>query len=208
MQKSRRRGRLERASAAIERHQPLISSISVLISAVGLVIAAGSSWFAWKQVSIMNSERRTPYKSALYTEQISSLRETTKAMADFELSFTCIDGIQAGDLVYDGPDMASRRKCMNEISVAEKQLVSTTIPTMTQWGDATRPLIANYIGSSGHLAACTNKWLLVGNRHIKEDPFPSYCTIPYNYHDELKVTHDIGQKTMKSMIDNMRELSN
>jgi len=207
MQKARRQSRLERASAAIERHQPLISSISVLISAIGLVIAAGSSWLAWKQVSIINSERRTPYKAALYTERISSLRETTKAIADFELSFTCIDGIQTGDLVYDGPDMASRRKCMNEISEAGKQPFSATIPTETQWGDKTRTLIANYIGPIGHLSTCTTKWLLVGNHHIKDDPYQNYCKLPYNYRDELKITHDIGQAAMKSMIDDMHELS-
>ena len=207
LKRERPKRRLDTVSAAFERHQPLISSVSVLISAVGLVIAGSSSWLAWKQVSIMNSERHTPYKAALYTERISSLRETTKAIADFELSFTCIDVINTEDLAYNGPNMNGRRACMKEISGTSRQLYAATIPTITQWGDKTRQLILDYIGSSGHLSACTNKWLLVGNHHIKNDPFPDSCKLPYNYRNELKFTHDIGSAAMKSMIDDMRKLS-
>lgn len=155
----------------------------------------------------MASERNTPYKTAIFSERINSLRENTKAIYDFELSFVCVENIDTGKMVYDGPDMLKRRKCIEVIIPISEQLYGILIPTTTLWGDSTRKLIANYSQASGHLTACTHKWLLVGNKQIIGDKNPNYCEVPYQFRKELKQTRDIGKAVLKSMIDDMQDFS-
>jgi len=60
-----------------------IALVSVVISALGVVFAAASSFASWQQLEMLGRERMTPYKTVMFSSRLESYQRIVSSSAQF-----------------------------------------------------------------------------------------------------------------------------
>jgi hypothetical protein len=187
----RKRERLEAVSSFLRQHEATILSLSVLLSAIGLIVAGSSAWLAWHQVSIMANERATPFKSAMYAERINAIHENALAKAKFETSALCVRTIVITEIQF-GRSMERRRECIKSMQESLDGVDFTMRPSISIWNQQTRVAVAKYVAEASNLNLCASKWLLIGDREVLGLDLSGNCPKPFDFKSEYKSLQNLG----------------
>lgn len=85
------------------KRESIVALVSIIVAAIGLVVSAASSVFAWQQVRLLNKERMSPYRAILYNAKVSSYQDIITAANRYEYSVNEV----FGDLItwYQNPSL-------------------------------------------------------------------------------------------------------
>lgn len=198
--------RLDAVSALLRQHESTILSLSVLLSAIGLIIAGSTAWLAWQQVSIMANERLTPFKSAMYAERINAIRENSLAITKFERSVLCVRSLSITESQF-GRSTEQRRDCIRKMREALDEIDLTMQPSIAIWNNPTRVAVAKYISEASELNLCTSKWLLVGNKQVLGFDLSEKCPKPFDFDSEYESLQHVGALAKRAMMLDLNALT-
>jgi hypothetical protein len=69
--------------AWVDRNDKAIGALSGVATAIGVLFAAASSYFAWQQIAVMNDEKLTPYRAIVYENKVDSYKLISDANMRF-----------------------------------------------------------------------------------------------------------------------------
>lgn len=131
------KSRADLAADFFGRHQATITTLSVLLSAIGLVIASASTWMAWRQTDITFRDRQVPFYAVLYEQRVLASREIMAQAVKLQQSSSCVTSIPIVEKQF-GISMEKRRSCVRETSSASMALDQAIRPSVSLWSKDTR----------------------------------------------------------------------
>lgn len=187
---------LEQLSTVISRHEPLILIISAVLSSIGIIAAAASTWLAWRQVDMMAQERLTPFRTAMYERQLETRSKILDAMSRFEDAALCIE-VDHRMTQLRGVSTDRRRDCVFDMKPPFKELEASVKRSILEWPEETRVLMMQYMIKGAEIQECASQALLFYGP--VEDGIPrTDCAMSYKSEKSklLKLNWQIQRQTL------------
>lgn len=151
----------------------------------------------------MSKDRDAPYKTAIYTARIASIRENTQVMGRVRMSFTCVKTLAIVESKI-GADKKRRQACIDEFDGAVGAAEAPLTSSMPIWSEATQRAIANYVDLSGKLRFCEGKRLMIGDVTVPGLNSQPRCA---TFDDDLANLEHAERRFYRSMLTDMRDLT-
>lgn len=118
-----------------ERNEKIIVCLSGLATAIGVLFAAASSFFAWQQLELINHERMTPYRAILYNTKLEKMEQMVEISARYHDSLSGIAQITTLNLDGDiEQDKLKELRSYAAKSIADYEALQTaTYVNFTLW---------------------------------------------------------------------------
>ena len=138
-------------------YESILILISVSISSVTAIAAMIALYLTSRQVALVEEERSTPYKVALYNQKLDGIRQSLDAIASFQYRAICHLSIRKYEpnQIYGNPNfMNSLRDCDKTLKSSAIQLDRDLKRNLLFWPKKYRIHILEYLVKSGDFQMC------------------------------------------------------
>jgi hypothetical protein len=150
---------LEIVSNVLSRYEPLVLVVSAVLSSIGIIAAAASTWIAWRQVELMSNERLTPFRVAMYQRQLDARSDLLDSMTRFEDAILCV-GADHEIASLTGVSTERRRACVVGMNAPFIELQANVKRSVFNWPKPTRTVLVQYAMKGAEIQACASQALV------------------------------------------------
>lgn len=192
----KRPSHLRKVSAILHRYESTIAALSVLISSVGLLIAAVSAWTAWQQVQIIARDRQTPFRAVLFDQQVSAMNAALEDMARFQSATICAESIALNENLGDDGD--ARRTCVAQVGESMDRLELSIKRSIALWPEESNAALRYFLVEAAEQNACMSQVLLLRQGAFRSGERTVTCTPDFgSERDRLLDLEMTARKAMK-----------
>ena len=201
-------GRFRRLARLVEGQEPLILLISVVVSSISTVFSAAALYFTATQVRLLDNERLTPYKVALFNQRLDGVRQSFDAIAEFENKALCYEStermVMTGDLIKRA-DLDKLLSCSKAVDSAMSILNNDIRRNIIFWPKKSRYTLGSYLVKASEINTCGSITPLRNSSHMTSElsrTFMKSCTNGFdsNWNDLTKLRNEL-QSDAAELID-------